>query len=253
MFFHRIKLVFKLPSLQVILGTALSVGLLVLSVWLLGTSIRQASGLVTGLIILMFLLSYITPAIVLILVLYRSFQNRSNRVGQLGIILLSYFSMIVVFTGLYFSMAFVGDYDYAADHYFYYHSAGQDFEIGRIKRLNPYSNDDRAFTGIEKHLFGTVDDYIPRGIYRDLEDIERYRARSAAQLEFEGVVEFKRSSVQPVLLDCLHLSVATITTVGYGNIAPRTWYAKMATNIEALTGTILLVVALGMLFSGVRT
>jgi hypothetical protein len=43
-----------------------------------------------------------------------------------------------------------------------------------------------------------------------------------------------------------------MTTVGYGNISPNTWYAKLATDTEALTGTVLLVVAFGMLLAGLR-
>jgi hypothetical protein len=76
------------------------------------------------------------------------------------------------------------------------------------------------------------------------------RARAALTFPYEEVVRFRSSAVLEVTLDCLHLSVITITTVGYGNVAPSSWYAKLASNIEALTGTVLFVVALGMLFSG---
>lgn len=240
------------PTLQIVLVSALSVALSLTSVWLFGTA-----GPKPGIVVVIagtatFLLSYIVPAIIVFLVLYRALQERMPRKAQVRVIVSSYACMIVVFTGVYFSMQFAGDHEYATDHYFYYKYGGQDLARGRIQRLNPYPDTTLAFIGIKKRLWGTVDDYLPRGIYRDLEDIERYRADWASRAGFRDVVRFRRDAVWPVLGDCLHLSVITITTVGYGNIAPNTWYAKLATNVEALTGTVLVVIALGMLFSGMR-
>ena len=240
------------PALQIVAGSAVSVALSLTSVWLLGTAKGKASAFTTLAVIGMFLLSYIVPAIIVLLVLYRALQQRMPRRIQVRVIVHSYACMIVVFTGVYFSMQFVGDYDYAADHYFYYKSGGQDLALGRIERLNPYPDTTLAFTGIKERLWGTVDGYLPRGIYRDLADAEEYRGKWAAQTDFTDIVRFRRQALWPVLGDCLHLSIITITTVGYGNIAPNTWYAKLATNVEALTGTVLVVFALGMLFSGLR-
>ena len=71
----------------------------------------------------------------------------------------------------------------------------------------------------------------------------------ASKRAFEDVVIFRRAAVPYVLLDCLHLSVMTIATVGYGNVAPSSWEAKLATDAEALTGTGLLVVALALVLA----
>ena len=242
--------VLQSPEIQILIGTLASLLLSFTAVLLRGTLRGDISVTVVLLFLFSFLFSYITPAAVLTLALYRAFQKRQSRRERLRLIVLSYFSMIVVFTGAYFSMASVGDYDSAVDHYFYYLSAGQDLATARIQRVNPYPADRlRAFSGIDERLWSTVDDYIPRGIYQGLDDIERHRAQWAARLAFAGVVRFKQASIQSVVLDSLHLSVMTITTVGYGNIAPRTWYAKLATDLEALTGIVLFVVALGMAFA----
>jgi hypothetical protein len=199
-----------------------------------------------------FLLSYLVPAAIVLLVLYRAFQRRLGRKTQIRVVVSSYFCMTVVFTGVFFSMQFLGDHEYAIDHYYYYKGGGESLHQGRIKRLNPYPENLFAFNGIREHLWGTVDDSLPRGIYMGLEDADRYRAEWAMRADYLDIVRFNRRAIGPVLSDCFHLSVITMTTVGYGNISPNTWYAKLATDIEALTGTVLLVVALGTLFAGFR-
>ena len=40
----------------------------------------------------------------------------------------------------------------------------------------------------------------------------------------------------------------TITTVGYGDITPRQRIAKLASDAEVITGIVLFVVALGMVY-----
>lgn len=242
----------KTPARQIIVGGALSIVLSLVSVWLYGSITTESRWWILFLAISSMLLSYVVPSAIVVLILYRSFQRRVSPKTQIQVIVSSYFCMIVIFTGVFFSMSFFGDHEYAIDHYFYYKYGGEDLASGRIQRLNPYPDAVFAFTGIKERLWGTVDDYLPRGIYRRLGDLEAYRGFWAARAGFSDIVRFKRRSVAPVLSDCFHLSVITMTTVGYGNISPNTWYAKLATDVEALTGTVLLVVALGMLFAGFR-
>lgn len=186
--------------LQIVVVSALSVALSLTSVWLFGTAGPKPGIVVVSAGIATFLLSYIVPTIVVFLVLYRALQERMPRKTQVRVIVSSYGCMIAVFTGVYFSMQFAGDYEYAADHYFYYKYGGQDLARGRIQRLNSYPDTTLAFTGIKKRLWGTVDDYLPRGIYRDLEDIERYRGDWASRAGFRDVVRFRRDAVWPVVV-----------------------------------------------------
>lgn len=237
------------PVSQLFAGTLASLVSSYWSTWLLASRGEKFGFATLALILLVLLASYILPAAVVALALYRSFQKGSSRSSRFRLILASYLCMIAVFTGAYFSMASAGDYEYAWFHYFYYKSGGEDLSIGRIERLNPMPPHPRAFVGVEERLWGTVDDYLPVGITRDVENLEIRRARAALTFPYEEVVRFRSSAMLGVTSDCLHLSVITITTVGYGNVAPSRWYAKMATNIEALTGTVLFVVALGMFFS----
>ena len=52
-----------------------------------------------------------------------------------------------------------------------------------------------------------------------------------------------------VFYESLYLSVITITTVGYGDIAPLTWLGKILTAVEGLAGIGFVGIALGHYFS----
>ena len=52
-----------------------------------------------------------------------------------------------------------------------------------------------------------------------------------------------------VYFDCLYLSVATITTTGYGDITPLTMSPRLISCLEMLSGQTIVVLALGMWFS----
>ena len=52
-----------------------------------------------------------------------------------------------------------------------------------------------------------------------------------------------------VYFDCVYLSVATITTTGYGDITPLTPLTRLISCLEMLSGQTIVVLALGMWFS----
>jgi hypothetical protein len=49
-------------------------------------------------------------------------------------------------------------------------------------------------------------------------------------------------------IDCFHLSCMTITTVGYGDMRPVHWVAKLATDAEVLSGLSVITVGFGRFF-----
>ena len=51
------------------------------------------------------------------------------------------------------------------------------------------------------------------------------------------------------LIDCLHFSVATLSTVGYGDIYPTAWYSKIVVDVEILIGLGINVLTIGRYFS----
>jgi hypothetical protein len=61
------------------------------------------------------------------------------------------------------------------------------------------------------------------------------------------VFEFRSALLSAV--DCLHFSVETLSTAGYGDISPTTWYSKLAIDVETLIGLAIVVPTLGKYFS----
>jgi hypothetical protein len=238
------------PVRRLVIGVLTSVLLSVCSSFLLG---HQLSGERTWpglLILLLWAASFVAAAVFVVFAMALSFRARDTIAVQLRVILVSYLGGILVFAGLYFSMALIGDLDYAAAHHAYYKTYADSFpnEVasGEIAVL-PFAGRERAFVGIEARLWGTLDDGLPVSSLEFQKNPQAYRVGLARQRPLKDVAVFRPEAVWDVLLDCQHLSVMTIATVGYGNISPNTWYAKMATNLEALTGAALLVVALALL------
>ncbi len=183
------------------------------------------------------LLTLILPFALVILSIVFAFSRHPARASRLRFVVCAYVFMIFIFAGLYFVFTFYADLRYAVDSYGYYRASGQWIGNARDAHLRPYSRMPRAFVGFNEHLWGTIYDeqqIFPPVTFGKQDDPELELAR-LAQVDSDRVIVFRRSAVLEVLSDCLHLSVMTLATVGYGNLAPTTWYAKLATDVEALS------------------
>lgn len=238
------------PVRRLVIGVLTSVLLSVCSSLVLGQQLSEERAWPGLLILVLWLGSFVAAAVFVVLAMALSFRARDTIAVQVRVILVSYLGGILVFAGLYFSMALIGDAKYAAAHYAYYESYAKTFPnqvaAGDIA-VPPFDGRERAFAGIHARLWGTLDDDLPLSSPEFQKNPQAYRVALTRQRPFKDVAVFRPAAVWDVLLDCQHLSVMTIATVGYGNISPNSWYAKMATNMEALTGAALLVVALALL------
>lgn len=238
------------PIRRLVIGVLTSFLLSVFSSFLLGHYLSGDTVWPGYIIGLMWLASFAAAAVFVALAIGMSFRGRHPIAEQVWVILVSYVGGILVFGGLYFSMALMGDRQYAAAHYNYYRNYADSFAnevaAGQIAVV-PFDGRDRAFAGIESRLWGTLDDDLPLTSLEFQKNPQAYRVSLARKHSFKDVAVFKPKAFWDVFLDCQHLSVMTMATVGYGNISPNAWYAKLATNLEALTGTSLLVVALALL------
>lgn len=70
-----------------------------------------------------------------------------------------------------------------------------------------------------------------------------------AGMSQEPLPPFPWSNVLLAFVDCLHFSVASLSTVGYGDIYPTVWYAKLAVDVQILMGLGITVLAVGHHFS----
>jgi hypothetical protein len=238
------------PVRRLVIGVLTSVLLSVCSSFLLGHELSGDTAWPGLLILVIWVGSFVAAFAFVVLAMALSFRARATIAVQVRVILVSYLGGILVFAGLFFSMALIGDRAYAKAHYDYYRTYADSFpnEVAAGEIAVPqFAGRERAFVGIDARLWGTLDDDLPVASREFQKDPQAYRVGLTRQRSFKDVAVFRSQALWAVLWDCQHLSVMTITTVGYGNISPNTWYAKLATNLEALTGTALLVVALALL------
>ena len=175
----------------------------------------------------------------------RSFRPQQSRRRMLLAIAGSYGGLIVAFAGIYYVLNALSD-------------RAQTFAVARqysewLKRSKPpeapATIEIRAFRGMES-LWAGADAYFRN-------------ARSDSPTPADYLVAFERASAQglaainPIfkpelrgaaLLDCMHFSIATMTTTGFGDIVPTRWYSKLAADMQIIAGMSMLIFALGMLF-----
>ncbi len=60
--------------------------------------------------------------------------------------------------------------------------------------------------------------------------------------------EFNMQKLFEVIVDIFHFSVVTMTTLGYGDMLPKSWYAKLVVDIQVLVGLAVLVLGIGTYF-----
>jgi hypothetical protein len=181
-----------------------------------------------------------------------AFRRGSSR-SLLVTVLTSYVSLQLVFASIFFLAAFFGDYEdsvFKYDHYRTDAIAGID---------GPRYNDRRAFSGIHLRFWsgvdwpvraGTFPGGLPPGAYEV--SVAQMR-RTAATYTISQVVQFLPEAGLMIFGDCLHLSVVTMTTVGYGDIVPDSLLARIAADVEALCNPLLLIFGLGIIFENWRT
>jgi hypothetical protein len=96
-----------------------------------------------------------------------------------------------------------------------------------------------------------VDDYIPNAGpdgWKPNDYLAAFNAAAAVGQPVEPM--FKPESRLATFLDCVHFSVVTMTTTGYGDISPNRRYAKLAADVQMLAGVSVVIFALGMAFGG---
>jgi len=178
--------------------------------------------------------------------------RRKDRKALLITVITSYFSLMLVFASIYYEAAFFGDLQDAVFKYEHYRADA----LAHIE--GPKYDDRRAFSGIARRSWSGVDwpvrvgtffDGLPPSIYNVSPEQMR---KIAGARPIEDVVQFIPEASLAIFADCLHLSVTSMTTLGYGDITPRSAAARFATDTEAVCNTLLLIFGLGMIFGNWR-
>lgn len=215
------------------------------------TSLLRTAALEVG-IPVFWILSLAVPALFIVVAVAASFKRRASRGERLWLVVSAYASIIMAFAGLYYSMSVFDDYHDALSKYDYYLRAGARWRTGEIKQIQRIA-DQRAFRGVAWRTWSGVDWSPPGGgipAFDESSPRPVERMADEARRDFKDVVRFVPAARFYVLIDSLHLSVVTMATLGYGDISPMAWYAKLFADLQVISAVVLFGGALGMLFSG---
>lgn len=237
------------PEVRTLLLLGLGTGLLSMLFVELSRSLLSRStsdGIAVGFIILAFTGTIVTCMRVVRLALRLSFRREGPR-RLIVTIATSYVVLSVSFASVYYALAAGGDYRDAELSYDFYALQREQIENGeRVQALHRAGNE-RAFSGIRERLWLGVEEFAVAelGFEADFDPAD-YAAVTKA--DRKDVVRFC-AGLRPrliVFFDCMHLSVATMTTLGYGNVSPRISSARICSDIQVLSSGLLVLVALGL-------
>ena len=196
-----------------------------------------------------FALCYVGPIVVIRSSTLHTFRKESPQT-LLKTIILSYFSIIVSFAGLYYAAAALGDLLDAHDAYDFYHEQVVALDAGDIDAIHPRVGDTRAFRGVTARLWGGPEENYSGGLPPGLIEPPPDWVVAAVRRPESEVILFEGGNRLDVLISCTHLSVATMTTLGYGDIAPNRPLTQLATDLQVISSVVLTALGLGLLFAG---
>ncbi len=182
-----------------------------------------------------------------------AFRRRAAMEGLL-VIFTGYMAVLISFAGVYYSFNVISDYHESQDSADFYMHVSTLVDKGLMQRAPARVNERRAFHGMRYFLWsGLADEARPAFWHPDakvtddllLAAARRYRPSADSNAKAKFVPRFEEKQRLPSLLQCLHFSVVTMATVGYGDVHPNQWYSRLAVDGQILIGQILVVFALG--------
>ncbi len=183
-----------------------------------------------------------------------SFRRRAAKEGLL-VIFTGYMAVLISFAGIYYSFNVISDYKDSHDFADFYIHTAKHLDRGVLKRVPVRGQDEKAFSGMRHSTWSSLADearppfWHPSATVSEdalLAAARRYEARAPGIDSSQTFTpSFRESARLPSFLQCLHFSVVTMATVGYGDVNPNKWYSQLAVDIQILMGQILIVFALG--------
>ncbi|MFN9545476.1 MAG: potassium channel family protein [Cyanobacteriota bacterium] len=182
-----------------------------------------------------------------------AFRRRAAMEGLL-VIFAGYMAVLISFAGVYYSFNVISDYHESQDFADFYIHAATYLDNGLQKQVPKRLRDQRAFYGMGYATWsGLADEARPPFLHPSAnvsDDLlvaaaRRYGPWPEGNGKAKFTPKFQEDERLPSLLQCLHFSVVTMATVGYGDVHPNKWYSRFAVDMQIIIGQILVVFALG--------
>ncbi len=209
-------------------------------------------------ILISIVLAFATISMPFAIALYAArsaFRRRAAMEGLL-VIFTAYMAVMISFAGIYYSFNVISGYQEARDFADFHVHTATHLENGSIQQVPRRVKDEKAFSGMRHSTWtGLADEARPAFWHPSaqvsesllLEAARRHgpwrKGTSLDKTAFQPI--FREEERLPSLLQCLHFSVVTMATVGYGDVNPHKWYSQVAVDMQIVIGQILVVFALG--------
>ena len=213
--------------------------------------IRGSSSILIALVV-----AFATVSMPFCIALYAAraaFRRRAAMEGLL-VIFTGYMAVLISFAGIYYSFNVISDYHEAQDFAGFYIQASRHLDNGLQKRVPQRVRDQKAFAGMRYSTWSGLAEEARPPFLHPSATVNADQLLAAARVygpwphgnETKTFTpKFKENERLPSLLQCLHFSVVTMATVGYGDVHPNQWYSQLAVDMQILIGQILVVFALG--------
>jgi len=171
---------------------------------------------------------------------------------QLGSVLLSYLSVIIVFSGFYYFQSSINDLSESLEEYRYYEKLRSP---AMKKTVDAYGSalyrkaTVRAFHGVSKRMWKGVGDKV-KDWPADAGTPPIEKLIAAAGFPVKDIVLFDQTAKLSIFLDCFYFSAVTITSTGFGDITPVSRFTKIIVSLESISGVLLVAIGITIALGG---
>jgi hypothetical protein len=182
-----------------------------------------------------------------ILCMTAPFNIRVSWQKRVSLIIVGYSGMILSYSGVYFCLKAIGDYNQAASTNITFESIPAFSEISAWKQfsredvIRKIDEENRSFKGMGSSLFLAIHEDPINLIGADRRFLTGQEIIQLAHNHEEQRPRMDRDAALGVWIDCLHFSIVTAATVGYGDIVPVSSFTKLITDSQILASMAIIV------------
>lgn len=202
--------------------------------------------------------TFLVPSISISIALYEIYlcfkEKRSFRRGLIQLVF-AYLTIIFVFTSIYYFQNFYGDYNDAISQYYsykYLQIVGNEEKLEFYTGTNTKLPSQKSFSNFKHRFYSGVDYMYNDNIYLIYTEENVKKIIENSNDYIDEVVKFIPKNRILIYFDSLYYSIITLSTVGFGDIAPLMWYSKIAVSLEVIIGQFFLLLTIGYFFSTIQ-